>query len=527
MGILKYRESEERMADETLLEMRGISKLFPGVQALKDVDFTLRRGQIHALLGENGAGKSTLIKVLTGVHPGDGGTIVVDGERIAPTSPRNAESFGISTVYQEVNLIPHLTVAENICLGRESRVAGIIRWKQAWRRAAQALDRLDLKTRINLDAQLSDCPIAVQQMVAIARALDIDAKILILDEPTSSLDESESDELFRIMRNLRQEGMGILFVTHFLDQVYRVSDTITILRNGELVGEYPAADLPRLELVSKMVGKDIEEVKKLEKQVVATTLSGRKTVLSARRLGRKGSINPIDFDLNEGEVVGLAGLLGSGRSETANLLFGVDAADTGELEIDGRKVRPDSPAKAMRCGFGMLTEDRKYSGIIPNLSLRENIILAMQAKLGPWRKIPRWKSNEIADSFIKALDIKTPSREQQIKNLSGGNQQKVIIARWLAVHPRLLILDEPTRGIDVGARAEIEALIQKLREEGMSLLLISSELDEVVRNSSRVIVLRDRDKIAELSGEELSEQKILRVIASQAGDAAPAKEAKQ
>ncbi len=507
------------MAGDALLEMRGINKIFPGVQALRDVDFTLRRSQIHALLGENGAGKSTLIKVLTGVHPGDGGRMTLDGRTIAPSSPRDAESHGISTVYQEVNLIPHLTVAENICLGRESRTAGIIRWKQVWKRAAAALERLDLKTRIPLDAQLSDCSIAVQQMTAIARALDIDAKILILDEPTSSLDETESDELFRLMHNLRDQGMGILFVTHFLDQVYRVSDTITILRNGELAGEYPAAELPRLELVSKMVGKHVDEVKKLEKPAVAVSPSGRKTVLSARRLGRKGAINPIDFDLGEGEIVGLAGLLGSGRSETANLLFGVDAADCGELTINGAKARPDSPAKAMRFGIGMLTEDRKYSGIIPHLSVRENIILAMQAKLGPWRKIPRRKSNEIADQFIRALNIKTPSREQQINNLSGGNQQKVIIARWLAVHPRLLILDEPTRGIDVGARAEIEELIQRLRAEGMSLLLISSELDEVVRNSSRVIVLRDRDKIAELSGEELSEQKILRVIASQAKEA--------
>jgi simple sugar transport system ATP-binding protein len=496
--------------------MRGIDKVFPGVRALSKVDFTLRRGQIHALMGENGAGKSTLIKVLTGVHPGDGGSIALEGRVVAPASPREAESLGISTVYQEVNLIPHLTVAENICLGREDRIAGLIRWGRVWRRARSALERLDLKVGINLDAQLSDCSIAVQQMTAIARALDIDARILILDEPTSSLDEAEAEELFRIMKNLREQELGIVFVTHFLDQVYRVSDAVTVLRNGELVGEFAAAELPRLELVSKMVGKNVDEVKKLERRVVLTGASGRKTVVSARRLGRKGSVNPLDFDLREGEVVGLAGLLGSGRSETANLLFGVDPADSGEMEIDGVRMRPDSPAKAMRYGFGMLTEDRKFSGIIPNLSIRDNIVLAMQAKLGPWRRIPPRKANEITDHFIKALDIKTPSREQQIKNLSGGNQQKVIIARWLAVHPRLLILDEPTRGIDVGARAEIEELMRSLREEGMSLLLISSELDEVVRNSDRVIVLRDRNKIAELSGDDLSERRILQVIATQA-----------
>ena len=510
------------MSDDPILIMRGIDKVFPGVQALKDVDFTLRRGQIHALMGENGAGKSTLIKVLTGVHPGDGGTITMDGRQIAPTSPRDAEAHGISTVYQEVNLIPHLTVAENICLGREDRTAGIIRWGRLRERARQALKRLDLKVGIDVDKQLSECSIAIQQMVAIARALDVDAKVLILDEPTSSLDEAEADELFRIMRGLRDKGMGIVFVTHFLDQVYRVSDTITVLRNGGLVGEFPAADLPRLDLVSKMMGKNIDEVKQLEKRAVATTESGRKTVVSLRRLGRKGSVNPIDFDMNEGEVLGLAGLLGSGRSETANLIFGVDSADSGSLEVDGKPVRVDSPAKAMRLGFGMLTEDRKYSGIIPNLSIKENIILAMQAKLGPWRKISPRKANEIADTFIKALNIKTPSRDQLVKNLSGGNQQKVIIARWLAIHPRLLILDEPTRGIDVGARAEIEELIQTLRGEGMSILLISSELEEVVRNSQRVVVLRDREKLGELSGEELSEQKILHVIASQAKEEANA-----
>ncbi len=496
--------------------MRGINKIFPGVHALKDVDFTLRRGQVHALMGENGAGKSTLIKVLTGVHPGDGGTITMEGRAIAPASPRDAESCGISTVYQEVNLIPHLTVAENICLGREDRTAGIIRWGRLRERAQNALARLELKVAIDVDRQLSDCSIAIQQMVAIARALDVDAKVLILDEPTSSLDEAEADELFRIMHGLRDKGMGIVFVTHFLDQVYRVSDTITVLRNGELVGEFPAADLPRLDLVSKMMGKNIEEVKQLEKRAVATTESGRKTFVSLRRIGRKGSLNPIDFDMNEGEVLGLAGLLGSGRSETANLLFGVDSADSGRMEVDGKAVKIDSPSRAMRLGLGMLTEDRKYSGIIPNLSIKENIILAMQAKLGPWRKISPRKANEIADSFIKALNIKTPSRDQLVKNLSGGNQQKVIIARWLAIHPRLLILDEPTRGIDVGARAEIEELIQRLRSEGMSILLISSELDEVVRNSQRVVVLRDREKISELAGADLSEQKILQVIASQA-----------
>ncbi len=511
------------MGTEPLLAMQGITKAFPGVLALRNVNFTLQRGQIHALMGENGAGKSTLIKVLTGVYPDDGGNIAIDGKQVKPTSPRDAERYGISTVYQEINLIPHLSVAENICLGREDRQAGFIRWGKVRQRARDALARMDLKADININAQLSTCSVAIQQMVAIARALDVEANILILDEPTSSLDEAEADELFRLMRKLRDDQLGIVFVTHFLDQVYRVSDTITVLRNGELVGEFRTADLPRLELVAKMMGKRVEEVRQLEKRVTIHSTSGRKTVVSARHLGRKGSINPVDIDLNEGEVLGLAGLLGSGRSEIANLLFGVDMADTGSLTIDGKEVRPDSPAQAMRFGFGMLTEDRKVSGIIPDLSVKENIILAMQAKLGPWRRIMPHQANEIADTFIKALNIKTPSRDQAVRNLSGGNQQKVLIARWLAIHPRLLILDEPTRGIDVGARAEIESLIQKLREEGMSLLLISSELDEVVRNSQRVVVLRDRQKIGELEGEELSEQRIVQIIASQGkSDTGPA-----
>ncbi len=494
--------------------MRGITKIFPGVLALDGVDFTLKRGQIHALLGENGAGKSTLIKVLTGVYPGDGGTIALDGQKIAPTSPRHAESFGISTVYQEINLIPHLSVAENICLGREDHTAGVILWSKVKQRARDALARLDLKVAINVDQQLSDCSIAIQQMVAIARALDIDAKMLILDEPTSSLDEAEAEELFRIMNSLKQNGMGIIFVTHFLDQVYQVSDTITVLRNGALVGEYPIAELPRLDLIGKMVGKSIDEVKKLEKRTIQQS-SAKKNLVSIRRLGKAGSLKPIDFDLNEGEVLGLAGLLGSGRSETANLLFGVDHPDSGEIEIDGKKVLLDSPAKAIQFGLGMLTEDRKVSGIIPDLSIKENIILALQAKQGPWKRIPDRKAVEITDYFIKALSIKTPSRDQLVKNLSGGNQQKVLLARWLAIHPKLLILDEPTRGIDVGARAEIEELIQKLRGEGVSLLLISSELDEVVRNSERILILRDRQKIAELSGDNVTEQGILRIIAQQ------------
>jgi simple sugar transport system ATP-binding protein len=499
-----------------VLQVRGASKSFPGVRALDGVDFTVRAGEIHALMGENGAGKSTLIKVVTGVYPRDAGETLIDGKAVQPRSPREAEACGISTVYQEVNLIPHLSVAENICLGRQPTRFGAIRWGAIAKRAREALARLDLDLDVN--KQLSSCSIAIQQMVALARALDVSARLLILDEPTSSLDEKECEELFKVMRKLRGEGLGIVFVTHFMDQVYTVSDRITVLRNGQFVGEYATADLPRLQLVARMIGKDVSEVEAMEKAAasVGTASGSGAPFIAAKGVGLRGSIRPFDLAIHPGEVVGLAGLLGSGRTETARLLFGADRADSGTISIGGKAVSLTSPRTAIRQRIAFTSEDRKLEGIIPNLSIRENIVLALQASRGAWRKLPRAEQDKLAEKFIQALKIKTPGPEQLIRNLSGGNQQKVLLARWLATEPKLFILDEPTRGIDVGAKAEIEKLIASLRADGLAVLFISSELEEVVRTSGRVVVLRDRKHLGELTGADISEHAIMSRIAAPA-----------
>jgi monosaccharide-transporting ATPase len=516
--------------DTPLLEMRGVSKRFPGVQALDRVDFTVRRGEIHALMGENGAGKSTLIKVLTGVHPRDAGRITFDGRPLEVRSPRAAEAAGISTVYQEINLIPHLSVAENICLGREPTALGTIRWGAVERRAAAALARLGL--RIDLHRPLANCRVATQQLVAIARALDVSARLLILDEPTSSLDAAEVEELFAILRRLRAEGIGIVFVTHFLQQVFAVSDRVTVLRDGRLVGEFETATLTRAELVAHMLGRELAPA---AAPALEDTRSGRPPrrpcspaapgrhsersgvqtgFIEARGLGRRGSIAPFDLQLRRGETTGLAGLLGSGRTEMARLLFGVDRADSGELRVGGRRVTLRGPRDAIALGFGLLPEDRKAAGVISDLSVRENIILALQARRGIWRYLSRRAADEIANALIRILGIRVTGLGQAAATLSGGNQQKLLLARWLATRPTLLILDEPTRGIDVGAKAEIERLIEQLRREGMAIVFISSELDEILRNTQRVVVLRDRAKVAELSGREIEPDLILRAIAA-------------
>jgi len=495
----------------SLLEIRGLAKSFPGVKALQGVDFTVRRGEVHALMGENGAGKSTLIKVLTGVYPRDGGTVKLDRAEIFPGSPKAAEALGISTVYQEVNLIPHLSIAENIGLGREPTRFGMIRWSAVARRAEAALARVDLK--LDVTQPLSSYSIAVQQMTAIARALDVSAKLLILDEPTSSLDEREVAELFAVLRKLRGEGLGIVIVTHFLDQVYAISDRITVLRDGQLVGEFETAKLPRTELVSRMIGRALSQMPPPQHDGGTRQTEQREAVLELRKFGRAGSIAPMDMKIGKGEVVGLAGLLGSGRTETARLIFGIDRAQTGEMLVDGAPTKFTSPRQAIRAGFAFTPENRKVDGIIPHLSVRENIILALQARQGAIKTLSRAEQEKLADKFIKLLGISTPGPEQLVMNLSGGNQQKVLLARWLATQPRLLILDEPTRGIDVGAKAEILKLVQSLREQGMAILFISSELEEVVRDAQRVIVLRDRARVGELSGDEITEENIMHTIA--------------
>lgn len=494
-----------------MLQMSGIRKRFPGVTALSDVRFRLFPGEVHALMGENGAGKSTLIKVLTGVYSIDEGTVTLDGRPIAVRSPLEAQSIGISTVYQEVNLCPNLTVAENIFIGREPRSFGRIRWKEM-NRKAQALLRDRLHLDIDVTLPLQDYSVAVQQLVAIARALNVDAKVLILDEPTSSLDRSEVEQLFRIMRKLKSDGLAILFVTHFLDQVYDISDRITILRNGEFVGEYRADELPRIELVSKMIGKELELLERLPKEAGGPGKEAA-TVAEASGLGRKGSIEPFDLAIRRGEVVGLAGLLGSGRTEVARLFFGADRADQGKLTLPESGGAAGSPRQALENGIAFCSENRKTEGIIEDLTVRENIILAIQASRGWFKRISRRRQEEIAEEYIRLLNINPPNPEALIKNLSGGNQQKVILARWLLTKPKLLILDEPTRGIDVGAKAEIQKLVMSLSEQGMAVLFISSELEEVLRVSDRIAVLRDRRVVKEIAEPDINQNNVMQAIA--------------
>ena len=497
-------------ASAPLLSARGIGKRFPGVIALNSVDFTVRPGEIHALLGENGAGKSTLIKVLTGVHPADSGEITLKGRRISPSSPAEAEACGISTVYQEVNLVPSLSVAENLTLGRQPGRFGFINWRSTRRHAQQALARLGLQLDVN--AELGSLSVALQQMVAIARALDRSARLLILDEPTASLDEKEVADLFAIMRRLRSEGMGIVFVTHFLDQVYAVTDRITVLRNGTLVATSATADLPRLQLVSQMLGRDFSD--SATAPASSTAASASKPILAATSLSRPPALHPVNLTLHRGEVLGLAGLLGSGRTELARLLFGVDRHTTGQIQISDTPVRISSPRHAIRHGLAFSSEDRKHEGILPNLSVRENLILALQAKRGAARALSRAEQEKLCDHYIRALRIKTADAEVPIRNLSGGNQQKVLLARWLATQPAVIILDEPTRGIDVGAKAEIEQLIAKLRADGLAVLFISSELEEIARTSSRVLVLRERRPAGEFTSTQISVPTLMQAMAA-------------
>ena len=503
-----------------VVEMADISISFPGVKALDGVDFRMFPGEVHSLMGENGAGKSTLIKALTGVYSIDSGVIELGGQQVTFAGPAQAQAAGISTVYQEVNLLGNLTVAENVMLGREPRRLGGIDWRTMRRRAAEILEGLHLD--IDPGSLLNAHSLAVQQLVAIARAIDIQAKVLILDEPTSSLDVEEVAELFRVIRSLKDAGVAVLFVSHFLDQVYEISDRLTVLRNGQLVGEYLTDELLRIDLVHAMIGKELSVLDDLQSRVQSAEAGAAApavpaTFLTARAISRKGAISPVDLTIGAGEVVGLAGLLGSGRTEVARLIGGVDRPDGGQLRVDGRPLRLRTPRQAIKHRIAYSSENRRAEGIVDELTVRDNIVLALQADRGWFRPIPRKRQDELATSYIEALNIKTPSPDALVRNLSGGNQQKVLLARWLAIAPRLLILDEPTRGIDVGAKAEIQKLVYSLAENGMSVLFISAELEEVLRLSNRIVVLRERRKVADLANEGIGVGQLLALIADGAG----------
>ena len=498
------------MSDNIVLKMRNIHKRFPGVYALQGVDFTLRAGEIHALMGENGAGKSTLIKVLTGVHPKDEGEISIDDQVVTIHSPQEAQNAGISTVYQEITLCPNLSVAENMYIGRTE--GAFQNWKKVNADADKILQSLGIPAKAT--QQLSSCSIAIQQMVAIARAVDMDCKVLILDEPTSSLDEQEVEKLFKLMRDLKARGVGIIFVTHFLDQVYEVCDRITVLRDGQLVGEYVIEDLPRVQLVSKMLGKELDDMSDIHGEYQTyEAKAGEAPVFEAKGLASNSGIKPFDFHINKGEVNGFTGLLGSGRSECVRAIFGADRVTHGTVKMNGKDVKISKPIDAMRNGIAYLPEDRKVDGIVGELSVRDNLILAAQVLKGFLRPFSKAEANKIADEYIKLLSIKTASADTPIKSLSGGNQQKVIVARWLLTHPEYLILDEPTRGIDVGTKVDIQKLVLKLASEGMSVTFISSELDEMLRTCSRLVVMRDLNVVGELTGQDMNQSKVMSTIA--------------
>jgi galactofuranose transport system ATP-binding protein len=491
------------------IEMLGVSKAFPGVRALDRVDFSVQSGEVHALMGENGAGKSTLIKIMTGAVSGDAGEIRIDGRAVDIGSPGEARAMGIGTVYQEVNLVSTMSVTKNLTLGREPRRFGLISWRAARAVARERLARLSID--IDAERPLGSYSVAVQQLVAIARALEEDTRVLVLDEPTASLDANETELLFRILRDLKARGIAIVFITHFLDQVYRIADRISVLRNGRLVGSAATGELPRLKLISLMLGRELMETEQRLEAGSHAAVKGE-PILLAEGLGRRRVMAPFDLMLRPGEVVGLAGLLGSGRTEVAKLIFGAIRPDSGRVEVGGR-IAAHSPGRSLSEGMAFCPEDRKAEGIFGELTVRENIILGLQTKRGWLSRLSHGEQERLAQEMIKSLAIATPDAEKPVGQLSGGNQQKVVLARALASGPRILILDEPTRGIDVGAHAEVVTLIRKLCAQGLALLVASSELDELVTVSDRIAVLRDRRKIGEIAGADITRENVIRTIA--------------
>ncbi|MFI9192420.1 ATP-binding cassette domain-containing protein [Streptomyces californicus] len=499
---------------DLVLEARSVSKRFPGVVALDDVSFALRAGEVHALVGENGAGKSTLIKVLTGVYRSDEGEVRVSGEPVRFSRPFEAQQAGISTIYQEVNLVPLMSVARNIFLGREPKNRlGLIDFSRMNRETTELLDGFGV--RVDPKRPLHTLGIGTQQMVALARAVSVQARVVIMDEPTSSLEPREVETLFRVIENLRGQGIAVLYVSHRMDELYRVCDRVTVLRDGRHIHTGELAPLERMRLVSMMLGRDMAEVRRDGLTGFATEGhdAARTPVLTATGLDRRHQLHDISLELYAGEVLGLGGLLGSGRSETAKALTGALPLDGGEITVDGKRVGRPTPAAAIRAGISMLPEDRKAEGIVPGLSVRENIVLAAMPRLSRVGIVSRAQQDRIVEIFMKRLRIKASGPEQKVGELSGGNQQKVLLARWLCLEPKVLLLDEPTRGIDVGAKAEVQSLIDELAREGLAVLLISSDIEELIEGADRIVVLRGGAVAGELSGDEVDESRLLEVLA--------------
>jgi monosaccharide-transporting ATPase len=500
------------MADDLLLAMRGIEKRFAGIPALSQASLEVRPGEVHALIGQNGAGKSTLIKVLTGYHRKDAGEILFEGRPFAVNSPNQAQASGISTIYQEINLVPLRSITENICLGRERRRFGLLDWQAMHEEAERLLSRFSIS--IDVRRPLSDFSTATQQMVAIARAIGFSARLVIMDEPTSSLDEQEVAVLFEVIRQLKRDNVSVIFVSHKLDELYEVCDRVTIMRDGKTVLSEDMVRIDKLRLVSQMLGRDVSKA-----EGHATAFTARPpskigdTLLAATGLAARQAVQEVSFDLRAGEIIGFAGLLGAGRTETARLVFGADKPRAGSMILDGAPYAPEEPQDAIAAGLGFVSEDRKLEGIVPELSVAENMTLALLPRISRNGLVSESRQREIVARFIKELGIKCTGPNQKIRELSGGNQQKVLLARWLAMNPKLLILDEPTRGIDVGAKGEIQRIIRELADQGLAVLMISSELEEVVEGADRVFVLREGRSVAEIGGDEIDEGRVLAAMA--------------
>jgi ABC-type sugar transport system ATPase subunit len=488
-----------------LLQMRGISRAFPGVQALLGVDLDVRAGEVHAVVGENGAGKSTLMKILAGVYQPDAGTVVLDGQSAHIENPRRAMALGIAMIHQELNLAPNLSVAENIFLGRVPARLGLVDWGRLERQTQALVERLDMD--FDARALVEDLSVARQQMVEIAKALSLDARVIIMDEPTSALTERETATLFEIIGRLKAQGVAIVYITHRLEEIFRVADLVTVLRDGQLVGSSPIADTTPAQLISQMVGRELTALYPKQDTEIG------EPVLEVSHLRRTGVLHDVSFVLHRGEILGLAGLVGAGRTELVRALFGADPMDGGEIRIAGKPVHIRHPRDAIRLGLGFVTEDRKLHGLILGMSLRENTTLASLPSVSRFGFINFSGERKLAADYVRQLDIRTQGVEQEVVNLSGGNQQKVVIAKWLATQPRILILDEPTRGIDVGAKAEVHGLMSRLAATGVSILMISSELPEILGMSDRILVVRQGRISAEFTRQEASQEKILAAAA--------------
>ena len=497
-----------------LLQMRNILKVFSGVVALDNVDLTLTAGEVHSLVGENGAGKSTLIKVMTGAYVRDGGEIFLEGQGVNFHSPEEAQHAGVVAVYQEVNLLMFRSVAENVFLGREPRRFGFVDWARMTRETGDLLRNLGLD--IDPKAELGTLNIALRQMVAIARGVSLGAKVLVLDEPTSSLTEKEVGILFDVIGRLKEKGTAIVYISHRFDELYAVCDRVTVLRDGKLVGTRDLAGLERIDLVCMMLGKQREELEKKGATAFGEFhQASDETVplLQTRTLNRGRSLRNVSIEARHGEILGMAGLLGSGRTDVARAIFGADPLDDGKIYMNGNELKLHSPSDAINAGIAFLSEDRKAEGIIPEWSVRENLTLAALPSLTSMGVVSRARQNEIVDKFIKRLGIKTSGPDQKIRELSGGNQQKVLLARWLCKNPKFMIMDEPTRGIDVGAKGEIQKLVAELASDGLGVLMISSELEELVEGSSRVVVMRDGELAAEIPHGQISQDAIISAMA--------------